>query len=147
MAKGFLMTRSSPRPGFEEEWLTWYRTYFTPLVVSLPGFVSARVLRFQPPPDGSGSPNEHSFVCLYELEADDLREPIRRLYELETNSDDRVKITHAHRREPRTVEWLYEDVFFTQKPSSREDLDWTGPVHDFETTRTHVQELLGWSKA
>jgi hypothetical protein len=146
MARGVLATRVNAKPGQEEEFLDWYRNYFTPYVTSLPGFVSARIMRFQRPEgaDETSSPNDFDFLTIYELEADDLEEPLRHLREAEIGQGDRIKISDAVSFTPVPTEWLYEELFVTEKPSSREGLDWKGSESGSGDVETVVGKVLGW---
>ena len=144
MATGLLMVRTTPAPGQEDEWVRWYRDYFTRMVVSLPSFTRARVLRAVRPANGTGSPNEHDVVCLYEIEADDVRRAVSELLDLEAGEVQRVKVSTAVSRDRVTTEWLYEDSFVTEKSAARDDLEWHGPSHDFESVRDGTRALLGW---
>ncbi|WP_417620236.1 hypothetical protein [Parasphingorhabdus sp.] len=146
MKKGILLTRVSAKPGQEDEFLNWYRSYFTPYVASLPGFVSARVMRFKRPASNeeAGSPNAFDFLTIYELEADDLQTPLRHLREAEVGHGDCIKITEAVSFDPVPTEWLYEDLFVTSKPTSREGLEWRGKESESAAVETVVDKVLGW---
>ncbi|WP_417620238.1 hypothetical protein [Parasphingorhabdus sp.] len=115
MAKGILMSRINANPGHEDAFLNWYKTEFTPFITSLPGFVSARVMRFKRParPGDGSSPNEFGFLTIYELEADDLEEPIRHLNEAVAAGGENQKIMKVVSFDPVPTEWLYEDIFIT----------------------------------
>jgi len=144
MATGMLMVRTTAYAEREEEWIRWYRDYFTPMILALPSFTRARVLRAVRGKGEKESPNEHEFACLYEIEADDVRQAVHELLELEAGETQRIKVTTAMDRDKQVTEWLYEDLFTTEKSSARDDLEWDGPTYDFESARTNTRKVLGW---
>ncbi len=78
VAKGIMIVESEPSdPGREAEYNDWYREVHAPELCALPGFVGVR--RYQRR-DGAGAPpseeGKRRYVAIYELEADDLTEPL-----------------------------------------------------------------------
>lgn len=148
MAKGMFQVRINAQEGSDEEFLEWYETYFAPYVCALPGFLSARILRHRPPADNTnpGGENAYQYTAIYELEHDDLNEPLRRLYEVETATTNRIQVTDKIRLDPMTTEWLFEEVFFVpkQEPSIVETLHWDGTEMSTEVMDDATSKVLGW---
>lgn len=149
MAKGIFEVRINAAPGREDEFLRWYETYFAPYVCALPGFQGARLFRYLPPSSSTnpGGENLYQYTCIYEVEADNLSEPLRRLYEVETaHPDDRIQVTDAIRLNPMTTEWLFEELFSVgkQDPAVRQALHWDGPEMSTEVMDSATSKVLGW---
>lgn len=75
-----MIVESAPRPGVEEEaFHRWYSERHVPALLSIPGFVSARRYRRRGDLRGGPDPAGRPFLAVYELEADDLAEPLAEL--------------------------------------------------------------------
>jgi hypothetical protein len=78
VAKGIMIVESEPSdPSREAEYNEWYREVHAPELCALPGFVGVRRYKLR---DGAGSPpadeGRRRYVAIYELQADDLAEPL-----------------------------------------------------------------------
>lgn len=75
MAKGLMLVQSVPSdPAREDEYNDWYAGKHVPEVLEIPGVVSGRRYKLVGRP---GTPP--SYLAVYELEADDVRAPLREL--------------------------------------------------------------------
>jgi hypothetical protein len=73
--KGLMLVQSVPSdPAREDEYNAWYAGKHIPEVLEIPGIVSARRYKLV---GRKGQPA--SYLALYELEADDVRAPLREL--------------------------------------------------------------------
>jgi hypothetical protein len=71
-----MVVQTSPvDPAKEDEYNNWYDNTHIPEILQIPGFVSAR--RFKLP--GPGRDGAHSYLAVYELDADDLTAPAAEL--------------------------------------------------------------------
>jgi hypothetical protein len=75
MPRGIMVVQSSPAEGRDRDYNEWYSHTHIPQILEIPGFVSARRYRVS---DGA-QPGEHAYLAVYELEADDLAEPVAEL--------------------------------------------------------------------
>jgi hypothetical protein len=75
MPKGIMVVQSSPAEGRESEYNDWYSQTHIPQILEIPGFVTARRFRVS----GDGQSSGHKYLAVYELEADDLAEPVAEL--------------------------------------------------------------------
>jgi len=76
MPKAVYVVQSSPldaehEPAYDE----WYENTHIPEVLDVPGFVSVRRFRVV-----GGGEDAHTFLTIYEIEADDLNTPLKELY-------------------------------------------------------------------
>ena len=76
MPKGIMVVQSGPAdPSREDEYNDWYDNTHVPEICAVPGFVSARrYMVHHPAAGGQGSPS-HSYLAIYEIDADDLMAP------------------------------------------------------------------------
>lgn len=74
MAKGIMVVQSAPiDPAREDEYNEWYSQVHLPEVVAMPGFVGATRYKVH---DSSADSATHSYLAIYEIEADDIAGPI-----------------------------------------------------------------------
>jgi hypothetical protein len=59
----------------EAEFDAWYEKVHIPEVLDVPGFTSARRYRIT-----DGGPDAHTFLTIYEIDADDVQAPLKELY-------------------------------------------------------------------
>ncbi|WP_106398792.1 DUF4286 family protein [Actinocorallia populi] len=84
MPKGIMVVQSSPSdPSREDEYNAWYTDTHLPEVLAVPGFVSARRYKVL-----GGGPEGHTYLAVYELEADDLTAPVKELRARGTSKND-----------------------------------------------------------
>jgi hypothetical protein len=78
VAKGIMLVESDPAdPGREDEYNEWYRATHLPEVLAIPGFVSAR--RYRVREEDRARSTKPGYLAVYELEADDLGQPLAEL--------------------------------------------------------------------
>ncbi|SEG83914.1 hypothetical protein SAMN04489712_116100 [Thermomonospora echinospora] len=76
MPKGVMVIQTSPSdPSREDEFNEWYSNTHLPEVCEVPGIVAARRYRVLDDTD----PARHSYLAIYELEADDLTATLKEL--------------------------------------------------------------------
>ena len=75
MPKGIMVVQTTPAEGREREYNEWYSRTHIPQILEIPGFVGARRYRVS----GEAEPSQHRYLAVYELEADDLSEPVAEL--------------------------------------------------------------------
>jgi len=76
--KGIMVVQSAPSdPAREDEFNEWYSHAHLPEILAVPGFVSARRYKVHDP--GNGVPPAHTYLAVYEIEADDLTGPAKEL--------------------------------------------------------------------
>ena len=102
MPKGIFVVQSSAvdethEPVYDE----WYRNEHIPDVLDVPGFVGARRFRVV-----DGAADAHTFVTIYEIEADDLQAPVREVYNRTRSGEMKIPDHARHGRPPATA--LYE---------------------------------------
>ncbi|MCX4092573.1 DUF4286 family protein [Nocardia sp. alder85J] len=103
MPKGIMVVQSSPAdPAKDAEFNEWYATAHLPELLSVPGFVSARRFRVHRP----GAAGRHSYLAVYELEADDLTAPLVALRE--RNGADRAAGAELLSSDPPPIVTVYE---------------------------------------
>ena len=105
MAKGLMVVESSPAgPGREAEYNEWYSATHIPEITAVPGFVSARRFRVR---DSNRAPSaKASYLAIYELEADDLGQPLAEL--AARSADGRMTSSDALALSPPPVVTIYE---------------------------------------
>jgi hypothetical protein len=72
MAPMTFLAFTSPAPGREEEFHTWYRDQHLHEVLSVPGILSARRWEYRTSLDGTGPEPEHTHLVIYEVDTDDV---------------------------------------------------------------------------
>lgn len=102
MPKGIMVVQSRPSdPAREDEFNDWYSNTHLPEIRAVPGFVAARRYKVH---DASGE--SHSYLAIYEIDADDLTDPVE---ELRTRSAaGRTHTTDALQTDPPPVVTIYE---------------------------------------
>jgi hypothetical protein len=81
MPKAVLVVYTNPVPGQEEEYNDWYDNRHLADVCAIPGIVSARRFKLG---EGGLMPNndgDPQYLALYELDADDLSQPMKEIAE------------------------------------------------------------------
>jgi hypothetical protein len=100
--KGIMVVQSSPAdPAKDAEFNEWYATRHLPELLSVPGFVSARRYRVH-----RGAEGQHSYLAVYELEADNLTAPLAALRE--RNGADRAEGAELLSADPPPIVTVYE---------------------------------------
>ncbi len=102
MPKGVFVVQSSALDAeHEAEFDEWYASEHIPDVLDVPGFVSARRFRIV-----DGGPDAHTFLTIYEIDADDVRAPLAEVFR-RTQSGEMSIPEHVRKgRAPATA--LYE---------------------------------------
>ena len=78
MRKGMLIVQSRPvHPERVDEWNDWYDNVHIPEMCGVPGFVSAHRYRAVDRASGELDTENPSFLAVYEMEADDLSQPLK----------------------------------------------------------------------
>ena len=76
MRKGVMLVRTGPSdPSREDEYNDWYTNTHIPQVCEVPGITGARRYKLRDAAAGEGP----AYLAIYDLEADDLAEPMREL--------------------------------------------------------------------
>ncbi|HEX9030985.1 MAG TPA: hypothetical protein VF834_04015 [Streptosporangiaceae bacterium] len=79
MPKGIMVVQSAPSdPAREDEYNDWYSNTHLAEVCAVPGFVAARRYKVHGGPAGA-DPSAHPYVAVYEIDADDLTDPVKEL--------------------------------------------------------------------
>ena len=79
MPKGIMVVQTGPKDAsVEDEYNAWYRVHIEE-VRAVPGFVAARRYKVHGPPAADGRGPSHSYLSIYEIDADDLTAPIQEL--------------------------------------------------------------------
>jgi hypothetical protein len=107
MRLGLLVVQSRPAaPDRADEYHDWYDNIHLPAVLSVPGVVSAR--RFRACDRATGRPDDAdpSFLAVYELEADDLAQPLKDMRARTAGTE--AASTDAIQLDPPPVIRLYE---------------------------------------
>jgi len=102
MPKGIMVVQTSPAEGRESEYNEWYSGTHMPQILEIPGFQSARRFRVS----GDAQPSGHKYLAVYELEADDLAEPVAELRS--RSASGRTDRTDALASTPAPVVVVYE---------------------------------------
>ncbi len=102
MPKGIMVVQSTPAEGRESEYNEWYSRTHIPQLLEIPGFVNARRYRVS----GDGQPAEHKYLAVYELDADDLAEPVAELRS--RSASGRTDRSDAMASTPAAVITIYE---------------------------------------
>ncbi|WP_236793388.1 DUF4286 family protein [Amycolatopsis sp. GM8] len=76
MPKAILVVMANSRPGSEEEFNRWYDEVHLADVRKIPGFVAARRFMASPHQLPGSEPPGYRYLTLWEIEADDLAEPL-----------------------------------------------------------------------
>jgi hypothetical protein len=78
MPKGIMVVQSSPcDPAREDEYNDWYSNTHLPEVCAVPGFVAGRRYKVHGGGAGQADPAVPSYVAIYEIDADDLTDPVK----------------------------------------------------------------------
>ncbi len=102
MPKGLLLVQSVPSdPAREDEYNAWYSGQHIPEVLQIPGIVSAR--RYKLVGRKGQAP---AYLALYELDADDVRAPLRELGARATSGE--IEMSDVLQQDPPPVITLYE---------------------------------------
>ena len=76
MPKGIMVVQSSPADAEKDAaYNEWYSGTHVPELLAIPGFVSARRYRVA----GGAKEGQHSYLAVYEIEADDLTVPVKEI--------------------------------------------------------------------
>jgi hypothetical protein len=107
VAKGILVVATNPTsPERDAEYNDWYNNTHLGEVCAIPGIVSAQRYRIrhtgEPPADTAGP----QYLAIYELEADDLAQPIEELGKRAAGGA--IRMTDALQLSPTPVLSLYE---------------------------------------
>lgn len=97
----FVVQSSASDAAHEAAYDEWYSSVHIPEVLDVPGFVSARRFRVV-----DGGPDAHTFLTVYEIDADDVRAPLQEVYR-RTKSGEMNIPDHARNGRPPTTT-LYE---------------------------------------
>ena len=80
MPKGIMVVQSRPSdPAREDEYNDWYSNTHLPEIRAVPGFVAARRYRVHDGGAVAADPSAHSYLAIYEIDADDLSVPVNEL--------------------------------------------------------------------
>lgn len=107
MPKGIMVVQSGPcDPAREDEYNDWYSHTHLPEIRAVPGFVAAR--RYKVHDGGEPRPGSpaHSYVAIYEIDADDLTAPVRELRA--RSAAGQVHLSDVLQTDPPPVVTLYE---------------------------------------
>ncbi len=103
MARGVYVVRARPvSPERAGDLDDWYDRTHIPELLAVPGFVSARRYRLV---DSDGAPE---YLAVYEIDADDLAEPLRELRR--RSATGQTTKTDALQLDPPPVVGLYEEL-------------------------------------
>lgn len=103
MAKGIMVVQTSPAsPEREDEYNDWYSNKHIPEICSIPGFLGARRYKVH----GAAPDGAHSYLAIYEVEADDLSAPMAALGE--QSAAGKMAISDALGTDPAPVITIYE---------------------------------------
>ena len=102
MPKGIMVVQSRPSdPAREDEFNDWYSNTHLPEIRAVPGFVAARRYKVH-----DASAESHSYLAIYEIDADDLTDPVEELRA--RSAAGRTHTTDALQTDPPPVVTLYE---------------------------------------
>ncbi len=80
MPKGIMVVQSRPSdPAREDEYNEWYSMTHLPEIRAVPGFVAARRYKLHPGGAAAADPSTHSYVAIYEIDAENLTDPVEEL--------------------------------------------------------------------
>ncbi|RAY12648.1 hypothetical protein DPM19_23935 [Actinomadura craniellae] len=103
MRKGLMVVQSGPiEPAREDEYNDWYDNTHLPQVLAVPGFVAARRYRAR----SGADPALPGYLAIYEIEADDLTDPVKELRARSAAGE--IRQSGAVRLDPPPVVTLYE---------------------------------------
>jgi len=105
--KGIMVVQSHPcDPAREDEYNEWYSKTHLPELLAVPGFVTAR--RYKVHNGGAAESDQptHSYLAIYEIDADDLADPVRELRA--RSAAGQTHTSDALRTDPPPVVTLYE---------------------------------------
>jgi hypothetical protein len=75
--KGIMVVQSRPSdPAREDEFNDWYGNAHLAEILAVPGFVAARRYKVH---DAAAGGSAHSYLAIYEIDADDLTDPVKEL--------------------------------------------------------------------
>lgn len=131
MARAVLVVRTNPVPGREPDFMEWYKGYFIPEVVRLPGFVSARLMRFVRPFNPRIS-NDYDYLVLYEIDSED---PSATCDGLDAAERTRIRVSDALDMDPHPSGLLYEEIWAITKDEALSATvpPWEGATLDLDT--------------
>jgi hypothetical protein len=100
--KGLMLVQSVPsEPAREDEYNDWYAGKHLPEVLAIPGIVSARRYKLV------GRPGQTpAYLAIYELEADDVRAPLRELGARVSSGE--IEMSDVLQQDPPPAITLYE---------------------------------------
>ncbi len=100
MPKGIIVVQSRPSdPAREDEYNEWYSHTHLPEIRVVPGFVAARRYKVH---NGTG----HSYLAIYEIDADDLTDPMKELHA--RSASGQMHMSDTLQLDPPPVVTLYE---------------------------------------
>jgi hypothetical protein len=103
--KGIMVVHSRPcDPAREDEYNDWYSNTHLPEVCAIPGIVAARRYKVH---NAVGSP-EHSYLAIYEIDADDVTEPVQELRA--RSASGQLRISDVLQLDPPPVIAIYEAI-------------------------------------
>jgi hypothetical protein len=107
MRQGILVVQTQPvDPDRVDEYNDWYDNVHIPEMCAIPGVMSARRYRVCDRATGEPDTQNPTYLALYELEADDLTEPLREL--AARNAEGGMARPEALQLDPAPVVTLYE---------------------------------------
>ena len=90
--------------------LDWYRDVHIPELLAVPGFLGARRFKIHPDDAAAADPGRPQYLIVYDIEADDIFEPIREMRERRrTSPPDLIRDT-VLRMDPPAIVTVYEAV-------------------------------------
>jgi hypothetical protein len=104
--KGILAVQSSPVAGHEDEYNRWYTETHIPEMLAVPGFVSARRYRVHENGTLPADPSRHTYLAIYEIDADDLDGPVKEMRE--RSAAGATRRSDTLRSDPPPIVTLYE---------------------------------------
>jgi len=107
MPKAILVVESQPSdPSREDEYNEWYGGVHLREVCSVPGIVGARRYKLRSKGGVEADPGAPRYVAVYEIDADDVTEPMRELSA--RSAEGRHTRSDAMQMDPRPTVALYE---------------------------------------
>ncbi len=107
MPKGILIVQSRPcDPAREDEYNEWYTNTHIPEVCAIPGIVRAQRYKVTEAEFVERNPSAPEYVAIYELDADDLAQPIKEL--AERAADGRIRMSDVLQLDPPPLLTVYE---------------------------------------
>jgi hypothetical protein len=102
VAKGVFVVQSSALDAdHESAFDEWYQSVHIPEILDVPGFTGARRFRVV-----DGAEDQHPFLTIYEIEADDVQAPLKEMYRRAQAGEMNIPDHVMKARTPSTV--LYE---------------------------------------